>query len=163
MTILLIAYGNPMRRDDGAGLALADIIEQVWRSQDVMVRRLSVHQLTPELAADMSEPDVSAVVFVDTCVASEPDQVLAPAIRPLTQAVDMSPTIGHHLSPELLLVYSDKLYDKSPPCWMITIPGVDFGVGDSLSEPVERVLAGCQTLVGKWLNLVQVPGDTYPT
>ena len=159
MTILLIAYGNSMRRDDGAGLALANIIEQIWRSQDVTVRRLSIHQLTPELAADMAEPDISAVVFVDACVADDPDQALIPTIRPLSQAVDMSPTIGHHLSPELLMVYSAKLYDKTPPCWMITIPGVDFGVGDALSEPVKQALAGSEALIEDWRRLIVLSGD----
>lgn len=159
MTILLIAYGNSMRRDDGAGLILAEHIERIWREQGVFLRHVNVHQLTPELAADMAEPDISAVVFVDACVADASDQALTPTLRPLSQAVDMSPTIGHHLSPELLLVYSAKLYDKTPPCWMITIPGIDFGVGDALSEPVEQALADSEALIADWRRLIARSGD----
>jgi hydrogenase maturation protease len=138
-----------MRRDDGAGLVLAESIERIWREQRVSVRHVSVHQLTPELAADMSEPDVSAVVFVDAC-AAEDGADLIPTLRPLTPAVDVSPTIGHHLDPELLLVYTDRLYGKTPPCWIITIPGVDFGVGDALSEPVRQALAASESLIAEW-------------
>ncbi len=98
MTVLLIAYGNPMRGDDGAGLALAERIEQIWRSQNVSVRSIETHQLTPELAADMAEADVSAVVFVDACAAEE-GEPLTPTIRPLSRAVDVNPAIGHHLQP----------------------------------------------------------------
>jgi hydrogenase maturation protease len=63
MRTLLIACGNPLRRDDGAGHAVAQRIE---RAPDLEVR--SVQQLTPELAADIGRFD--RVVFIDADAAS---------------------------------------------------------------------------------------------
>ncbi len=139
--IQIIACGNNLRRDDGAGLVLAELLEKEWRSRQIEVERISVHQLTPELAADIARAEVTAVVFVDTRVVTrdEPDEGLQ--ARPI--AVDTaSPSMGHHLDPATLLAYARLLYDKHLPAWQITVPGFDFGHGEGLSTSVVEELAG---------------------
>jgi Ni,Fe-hydrogenase maturation factor len=49
MFILVIAYGNPLRRDDGAGVALAKKLVRYWQKRGITARLLVVTQLTPEL------------------------------------------------------------------------------------------------------------------
>ncbi|MCB0173868.1 MAG: hypothetical protein KDJ97_25330, partial [Anaerolineae bacterium] len=68
--LLIIACGNSLRSDDGAGLIFAERLEYACRALDVMVERISVHQLLPELAADIAAEAVQAVVFIDTRLAA---------------------------------------------------------------------------------------------
>ena len=137
--ILLIAYGNPLRRDDGAGLRLAELMTRRWRAAGMPVRRLAVHQLTPELAAEIAEPDVAAVVFVDAraepLVVDNP-AALAVAVTPLALPDAASPSLGHHIGPATLLAYAALLLDgrPAPPAWLVTTPGLDFEHGEGLSE-----------------------------
>ena len=86
--ILLIAYGNPLRRDDGAGHVLADRLEKTWRGQGLAVQRLDVLQLTPELATEIADPAVDLVVFADAqpgCPGRGPALILQ-MLRPATTA-----------------------------------------------------------------------------
>jgi hydrogenase maturation protease len=143
--ILLIGYGNDSRRDDGAGLVLAGIIEQSWRTLGVAVTCLSVHQLLPELAEEIARPEVAAVVFVDarTVATGEID----PQIQIQSLVVEtQSPSLGHHLDPTTLLTYAGRLYGWQPPAWLVTVPAADFGYGEGFSEMVQQVLAAAQAL-----------------
>ena len=49
--ILIVGYGNPIRVDDGVGQAVITEVEQ-WNLTNV--RSLSIHQLTPAVAAEMA-------------------------------------------------------------------------------------------------------------
>ena len=140
---LIIAYGNSLRRDDGAGLLLAQRLEQEWQAQGVAVKRLAVQQLTPELAMEMAQADVSSVVFVDTRVVTPTETCPSVAIQPLTGAAT-SPALGHHLDPTALLLYASLLGDKPLPAWQITVPGVDFSHGKGLSKMTQQVLVTTQ-------------------
>ena len=52
--ILIIAYGNPLREDDGAGLVLAEKLETLLRRLAIETRRVEMQQLLPELAAEIA-------------------------------------------------------------------------------------------------------------
>jgi len=135
--ILLIGYGNPLRRDDGAGPALAGMIEA--RGGRIDLRVLTVHQLVPELAQDLAAADVSAVLFLDASVSGCSEEP-AVSIQPLG-GVAPSPVVGHHFSPAELLCYAELLRGAALPAWQITIPGTDFGYGEGLSVFSEKNLA----------------------
>jgi hydrogenase maturation protease len=143
--ILLIAYGNDLRRDDGAGFALAEMIEQAWRTRPVAVKQIAVHQLTPELAADIAGPDITGVIFLDARAVT-PDEVNpAVQIQPLHYD-SASPGLGHYLDPTALLLYAGRLYNRQPPAWLVTVPGTDFGYGEGLSPATQQALADARTL-----------------
>jgi len=138
--ILLIAYGNPLRRDDGAGLRLAERMADRWQAAGTRLRHLAVQQLTPELAAEIAEPDVRAVVFVDTravagAAAGRQHAASTVLVTPLAAPESASPSLGHHLGPAVLLAYAALLLDgrPAPPAWLATTPGVDLGHGEGLS------------------------------
>lgn len=59
---LLIGIGNRLCGDDGVG---AQLVDALTAEGDGRLRTLTVHQLTPELAAVVA--DASAVLFVDAC------------------------------------------------------------------------------------------------
>lgn len=164
--ILLIGYGNDLRRDDGAGLILAEMIERVWQAQVVTVKRLSVHQLTPELALEIARPEVTAVVFADArAVISNTSE---PRIQTQALKIDLkSPPLGHHLDPTTLLIYVNWLYNCQPPAWLVTVPGIDFGYGQGLSQMTQKALAVAQPVAIELLAqlqtvLVMKQGESLP-
>lgn len=138
--ILVLAYGNSLRRDDGAGFALGRILDGLLTEAGLEVKRLESHQLTPELALDIAEANVTAVFFVDTRVVSNPGEgggVRATEVVPADIAV---PGVGHHLDPSVLLAYTKHLFKKDPPAWLLTVPGSDFDHGEGFSEATQKVL-----------------------
>jgi hydrogenase maturation protease len=151
--ILIIAYGNSLRRDDGAGLVLAERLEQAWLARQVEVERLEVQQLTPELALEMARDEVSAVVFADTRVIAPDETAPGLKIYPV-QANPSSPSLGHQLDPAVLLSYARLLYGKQPPAWMVTAPGVDFDHGEGLSQVAQQALHEVSELSANLLLII---------
>jgi Ni,Fe-hydrogenase maturation factor len=69
--ILVIGYGNTLRRDDGAGVRAAEMMAVDPRFAAVEV--LMVYQLTPELSLDIAT--ASLVVFIDADVRGLPGSI----------------------------------------------------------------------------------------
>ena len=150
--ILIIGYGNSLRRDDGAGLILARMVEAALRERGLDVERIAVHQLTPDLALSVAADEVAAVVFVDTRVATAEEGQMDLRVQSLGSETS-SQSLGHHVGPALVLTYARLLYDRTPPAWLLTAPGVDFDHGEGLSEEARRAL---DTLPGL---LRELPSD----
>ena len=133
--ILIIAYGNELREDDGAGLVLAEQLASVWQVKGLTVQSVAVQQLAPELAADIAGEDVTAVIFVDTRMTTSPFD-LSVAVVPLQPGTELSPSMGHHVQPNVLLAYAQALYvtETVPPAWLVTVPGTRFGYGETISD-----------------------------
>jgi hydrogenase maturation protease len=131
MTLLVVGYGNTLRGDDGIGYQIAETVAE-W--QLPQVRSIAVHQLLPELAADIAEVEI--VVFVDAVVAIDspaPNMTIAPLIA------DENATFSTHIiTPELLLGMTQKLYGATPIAYLLTIPAIDFTVGANLSSIASR-------------------------
>ena len=151
--ILIIAYGNSLRRDDGAGLILGQELDDALRRRGLAVERLAVHQLTPDLALSVAADGVAAVIFVDTRVASAENGQMDLQVHPLS-AGPGSQSLGHHVGPAAILAYARLLYDKSPHAWLLTAPGFDFDHGEGLSEAARSALdtlpAVLQQLPPEW-------------
>lgn len=131
--ILIIGYGNELRRDDGAGLALAERLEQGCLGRGWSVRRLSLHQLTPELAAEVADPEVHEVLFVDARAAQGEDDC-GVSLEALEPSGGARTTLGHHADPTVILAYASLLTDKPlPRAWLVTVPGTAFEHGQGLS------------------------------
>ncbi len=127
--IMLIGFGNPLCRDDGAGPALARMVEEWGGPNDIKV--LTPHQLVPELAEDLAETGVLAVLFLDASANDSKDSEMV-EIRPVGGEAS-SPAFGHNFSSADLLRYTELLRGSPLPAWQITIPGIDFGYGEGLS------------------------------
>lgn len=143
--LLLIAYGNTLRRDDGAGLALAEQLMPLLHGQGLQVDLIAVQQLTPELALEMADSTLDAICFFDTAV--EPRST-AIQIHPVG-ATQSAPVLGHHLIPSTLLLYAARLYHRCPPTWLVTIPGSDFELGEGFSPATARHLTNLEPLAKK--------------
>lgn len=122
---LVIAFGNPLRQDDGVAWEVARALEARPRL-DVRI----VHQLVPELAWAMSDADT--VVFVDADRAGHAGQVK----RETVLAADPLGAGPHALDPARLLGLCRSLYGRVPQTSVVSIAGARFGFGDGLSEEV---------------------------
>jgi hydrogenase maturation protease len=126
-TVLVIGYGSTLRGDDRVGYQVAETVGEWQLSQ---VRSIAVHQLLPELAADIAEVEI--VVFVDAVVAIDsptPDITITPIF-----AGDDENFSTHIITPQLLLGMTQKLYGAIPVAYLLTIPAIDFTLGATLSS-----------------------------
>lgn len=140
--LLFIAYGNTLRRDDGAGLALAEKLRPLLCEQGWQVDLIAIQQLTPELALEIADPSLQAVCFFDTAAEAH-------ALAIQMQRVDAqqsAPVLGHHLIPSALLLYAKRLYGVCPPAWLVTVPGYDFELGEGFSAKTASHLADVTTV-----------------
>jgi len=146
--VLLIACGNPLRRDDGAGLVLAKRLANRCRRLDMEI--YLCHQLTADLASRLTAPDLAAVLFVDSAVCNGEQDFDSPLLRRIPDG-RAAPPLGHHLTPEALLALCTTLYGCRPPAWQVIIPGVDFSFGEGLSPLARECLARAEHEVRTFL------------
>ena len=132
---LVIGYGNPLRSDDGIGWAIAGRLagDPRFAAIDVLQR----HQLTPELALDVSRADV--VVLVDARSGPPAGSV---AIERVDGASASGTTWSHHLGPASLVALARELYGRAPEVHVISVAAGSMEVGEELTPPVEAALEG---------------------
>ena len=147
-TVLLIGYGNDLRSDDAVGKRVAEAVAN-WKLPSVQA--LAVHQLTPELTVKLT--DVDRAIFVDAYTAT-PDQEVQ--VR-LLESVHTGGIAGHTGDPQSLLALTKVLYSHCPQAWWVTIPGINFEVGDSLSFIAKQ---GVSVALERIDQLIQ---EMYPT
>src|SRR4051812_32543817 len=109
--VLIIGYGNTLRRDDRVGPRIARRVPQ-WRRPGVTTR--DVFQLTPELAADLA--GCTHALFVDAACGVEDIELRA--VEPRAE----SGSLGHASSPARVLGWAAALYGHSPAAWLLTVP-----------------------------------------
>lgn len=138
--LLVIACGNSLRQDDSAGLRLAEGLVAAWHTAVLPVRLITVQQLLPELALEMTAPDVTAVLFVDTRVAQNDSDTVV-EYCPL-EPTPPSSSLGHTMTPETVYFYAHELFGFSTtiPVFQLTIPGFAFNHGDQLSSAAQEIL-----------------------
>jgi Ni,Fe-hydrogenase maturation factor len=156
--ILLLAYGNELRGDDGAGLALGEAILETLHALSIPAECLRTPQLLPEHAEGIARRGVDAVVFCDT----EDARTSASAkirIRRLEPDGSASPA-GHAFRPETLLAFTRALYGRIPPAWLITIPGWKFDHGSQKSRETETFLQDCSPVAEELLEEIVVTAGT---
>jgi len=140
--VLVIGYGNSLRGDDGIGWHVAARLADDVRMRDAVVLRR--HQLTPELALDVSA--ASLVVLVD---ASEVGEAGSIAVRRLDPPSGAGPAWTHHLEPASLLALARNLYGAAPTAFVVSVGAATLEVGDGLSPALERALPGVVDAVAR--------------
>jgi hydrogenase maturation protease len=139
--VLVIAYGNPLRGDDGIAWQAAENIERELPSVTVVC----AHQLTPELAEAASA--AGTVIFIDATLSAEPGKVVCKAVS----AECGTPHYSHILAPAQILTLCNQLYGVEPQGFLISISGENFDHGEALSAAaingVPRALAAIRELL----------------
>ncbi len=143
--LLLLGYGNPGRGDDGLGPLLVERLEREFPAASAWQPSFLVAmQLQPEHALELK--DHQAAILVDAC-----RETPAPCeLRPVLPRHDYSYTT-HRLSPGALLAICRETLGTAPPCWLLSIRGEHFGLGEGLSTPARENLEQARTLLGGWL------------
>ena len=126
--MLVIGYGNTLRRDDGVGPRVAEAVTALALPG---VRALACPLLTPELADPVSRARVA--IFVDAAV-DAPREV---QLRKLAPA-GSSQVMAHAASPATLLALARDVFGHAPQAWWLTIPAEDLGMGEELSPLAQR-------------------------
>ena len=128
--ILALALGNPLRRDDGAGGALARGLAALLPGLEV----LEAAELLPEHAEAISRAE--AVLFLDAAASGPPGEVRGEPLAPRAART----AFLHALLPEEVLGLARALYGRAPPAALVTVAGRDFTFGHGLSPEVEAAL-----------------------
>ena len=129
--VVVIAVGNPSRGDDAIGPALAARLE---REGLPGVEVIVDYQLQVEHALDLEGRRLA--VFIDAAVDCEgPVEV-----RPLAPCRDASHST-HALSPAAVLETCVRVTGQPPPpACALAVRGVQFGLGEGLSDEARRNL-----------------------
>ncbi len=133
--VLVIGYGNTLRTDDGVGRLAAERLADDPRLDGVRV--ISRHQLTPELALDVS--GAALVVFVDA--GNRPAAGIF-TVEPIERTGRHAAPWSHHLDPSSLLDLTGELYGRVPDAFLISVGVESVLLGDRLSPKVEASLPG---------------------
>lgn len=142
--VLVICYGNELRRDDGAGWVAGRRLGRRLPPEAASV--LMAHQLLPELSQQIS--GAGFVIFIDADATLPPGQVK----KQVVTAGPAGGSLGHHQSPQGLLLMAKRLYSHSPAAMIYSIGGADFTHGRGLSNEVRQGLA---TLVEEVIETVK--------
>jgi len=151
---LVIGYGNTLRRDDGVGPMIVEWLRQIRGatvrerltqsaaktlpndrvSDDLTSEFLEAHQLLPEHADPVSR--ASRVIFIDADVTVAPGRV---KFRRIHAKMPSNSSVGHNVSPELILTLAEALYGHAPPATVIAIGVSSLDIGEGLTPLVESV------------------------
>ena len=151
MELLVIGYGNSLRRDDGVGPRVAEAIEEL---QLPGVRTLVCQLLTPEFADQVAR--ARKVIFVDAAV----DRTDGVHFRNLEPG-PTSQLMAHAADPRTLLALARDVFGHAPAAWWLTIPAINMGFGTDYSPAAET---GFHTAVEEVKKLVAANfrKDTLP-
>lgn len=128
--VLVLAYGNPLRSDDGVAWHAAEALRDRCPSSEIV----SAHQLTPEFAEMAAKAD--GVVFIDASQDGDPGHIVCAWVN----AKEDGGQSSHWLTPAQVIVLCEELYGVTPRAMMISIAGASFDHGETLSEPLRSAL-----------------------
>jgi len=133
--VLVIAWGNPLREDDGVAWHVLEGLRRLRPRPGLPTLHLRhAHQLTPEMAECVSH--ATGVVFIDARRDGVAGALRCEAVLP---AAGTNP-LAHSLSPQALLLYAEALYGRAPLAVLVSVVGERFGMGEGLSPAVRRSL-----------------------
>jgi hydrogenase maturation protease len=143
---LVIGFGNAYRRDDGVGYVvinalrdrlgrpLLDPDDDGYNDLGHPIDTLLLHQLVPELAADLAH--YALVVFVDAHMGTIPEPIRQEELTACYKAA----TVSHQVHPCTLLATAQELYGHAPRGILLSIRGHDFEFGEGLSPATQALV-----------------------
>jgi hydrogenase maturation protease len=131
---LILAYGNPLRGDDGLAWQAADQLESVFIGGEVEIIKL--HQLAPELAEVASRYE--RVIFIDAAEAAAGRPAGDVRVEEITSAD--AGHFSHHISPACVVALGDRLFGRRPQAFYATVAAECFDPGEVISDVVAEAL-----------------------
>jgi hydrogenase maturation protease len=141
---LVIGCGNPLRRDDAVAW---HVIDALRKTAMPAMKLLTVHQLTPELAEEIS--GANTVIFVDA--SAETQEV---KVEMVVEMGVLDRGFTHSVCPHSLVFLAREMYGRVPArIFLVSIGVSTFDLGEGLTasamegvhEAVRRIceLAEC--------------------
>ena len=150
--LYIVGFGNPQRRDDGIGSYIVRQLESVLKSCDT-IGFLTVRHPEPSIVAELHGAD--QILFVDATIKVLSNGWQLNRIQPETE---MLPYTTHHFTPTVILGMIKMLYGQSPPTWVLTVEGCDFGFGRRLTSTAKkRARSAISAIVGLVRTNLQTP------
>lgn len=137
MRALIIAIGNRLRADDGVAHRVADLLT------GAPIRR--VHQLTPEVAADMQEADT--VIFLDADPAAD-----HPSLERVQSPAQTAGSLSHSMTPEVVVTMASRLYGFQGDAWLCRLYARDFSASPEISPEAAAQLEPAAQLIQNLLE-----------
>lgn len=145
MNVVVLAWGNEARGDDGIGPALAAHVQANWPAAALVVD----DQLQIEHALDLR--DRSLALFIDAGHATP-----APyRFHEISARSGLTHT-SHALAPESVLDVARQIGVNAPPSFVLCIAGERWGLGEALSKAAEERLDLARALVDRLLREPEV-------
>ena len=146
--IVVAGFGNPLRRDDGAGWLVAACTAQRWGDRVVV---LMGQQPLPEWAEVFSEADLAYIV--DAAV----DGSKRMSLRRISAVGDTATPGGHQFCAEDLLTLTRAVYSRTPEAYLLVLPADDVGFGQELSPRTARAVAVALRYLSRRIALLTGP------
>jgi hydrogenase maturation protease len=152
---LILGWGNPGRRDDGLGPALA-----------AALGAMALPGVTVESGYQLQVEDASEVARYERVLFVDADRAGAAPFRIRRLEPDRSgPGFStHSVAPGRLLALSRDLFGSEPEAWLMGIRGYDFDeFGEGLSERAAANLAAAASFVRDALGRDPARRQASPT
>jgi hydrogenase maturation protease len=155
---LVVGFGNPFRRDDGVGAAVANALlvrlgreplgplDDGFDGLGQQVDVIQVHQLVPELSETVAGYDL--LILVDAHLGAIKEPVVEQSIAPFFRA----PLVAHQTQPSSVLALSQQMHGTTPEGVLMSLRGHDFGFGEGLSPQTAALVPG---VVGRIVEMIQ--------
>lgn len=156
---LILGWGNPSRRDDGLGPAMA---ERLTALDLPGVTVETDFQLHVEDVADLVRHE--RVIFIDAAREGEGPFWVR---RGRAEGDGLSFTT-HSVSPGALLTLSGRLFDAEPEAWILGVRGYEFddfgeGLSPRAQNNLDEAVAFVESAVhGDGFREIRSPGTSYP-
>lgn len=137
MRSLIVAVGNRLRADDGVAHRVADLLT------GETIR--SVHQLTPEIAAEMQDADT--VIFLDADAAAD-----HPSLERIQTPRETAGSLSHSMTPETVVAIASRLYGFQGEAWLCRLYAREFSPSPELSPEAAAQLEPAAQLVRQLLE-----------
>jgi hydrogenase maturation protease len=150
--LYIVGFGNRHRRDDGIGPYIVGQLKSALKSYDT-IGFLSVRHPEPSIVDGLKS--AGQIIFVDATTKILSNGWQLNQIQPETE---MLPFTTHHFTPMVILGMIKMIYGHSPPTWMLTIQGCDFGFGSRLTSTAKkRAQSAISAIVGWARANLQTP------
>lgn len=157
--VLVVGYGNALRSDDGLGWHVAERLADDPRLAGATVLRR--HQLTPELALDISE--ATLLVLVDASHEPAAGAITVERLEPAIDTGTSGTTWSHHLTPTTLVELARELYGRAPDVFVVGCGVASVEMGDELSPAVRDALPRVVDAVAELVASQVARGDLLVT
>ncbi len=133
--ILIYAYGNPGRQDDGLGNAVIELME-VWKQKKQLdyLYLDANYQLNVEDATEMHDKDL--VIFIDASMEDDIGEYGITKVYP-SDKLEFS---MHATSPGYIVYLSEHIYGCSPPTYLMHIKGYEWVFNEPMTKKAEQNL-----------------------